>query len=102
VADRDRLKAALQPNAEGKYDGVEVLAALSGQSRDEVKARWEAIKAQAVRTDACTLHELLPTGETSKRWRCGACGWEPEAGSVLAYEQGLKHGRAHESGGGRG
>ena len=57
---------------------------------------------QSIRTDACQLHELLPTGEKSKRWRCGACGWEPEAGAMLAYEQGLKHGRAHPTGGGRG
>jgi hypothetical protein len=102
MADRDRLRKALQANAEGKYDGAEVLGALSGQPRADIIARFEAIKEQSKRTDACPLHELLPTGATHKRWRCRSCGWEPEAGPLLAYEQGLKHGREHPSGGGRG
>jgi hypothetical protein len=89
-------------NPDGTYDGIGVLSALGKVSREEVVARFEAIKAQHAKTAACSLHQLQPTGEKSNRWCCGACGWEPEAGPMLAYEQGLKHGREHQSGGGRG
>jgi hypothetical protein len=97
VADPRRFQ-----NPDGTYDGAAIVGALTGMSRDEARARFEAIKAQHARTQACLLHELVPTGEQSHRYRCTACGWEPEAGQLLAYEQGLKHGRAHASGGGRG
>jgi len=102
VADHKTLRQFQNPD--GTYDGVGVLGQLSGMSRDEIKARWEAIKAQHARAAACSLHQLLPTTNPRPyaQWRCGACGWEPEAGEMLAYEQGLKHGREHESGGGRG
>lgn len=91
-------------NHDGTYDGVGILAKLSGTTRAEVRERYEAIKAQHARTAACPLHELLPTGEAypKAQWRCGSCGWEPDAGHLLAYEQGLQHGREHEKGGGRG
>jgi hypothetical protein len=100
---KDRLKEALKPNAEGKYDGTEIVAAAIGGTRADAVALWESIKAQHARTEACELHQLLPTCEPrlKAQWRCGSCGWEPDAGKMLAYEQGLKHGRTHETGGGR-
>ena len=89
-------------NPDGTYDGVAMLGHLSGLSREEVTKTFERIREQQKKTAACALHKLNPTGEIPKRWRCESCGWEPEAGQVLAYEQGLQHGRAHGTGGGRG
>jgi ribosomal protein L37AE/L43A len=88
-------------NPDGTYDGVGMLGALSGQSREEVTKAFEAIREQHKRAAACSLHELKQTGERRKQWRCSSCGWEPEAGHAIAYEQGLQHGRAHATGGGR-
>jgi ribosomal protein L37AE/L43A len=89
-------------NPDGTYDGVGMLGALSGQSREQVAKAFERIREQHKQTAACALHQLKPTGEKHKQWRCESCGWEPEAGQTIAYEQGLQHGRAHATGGGRG
>jgi len=89
-------------NPDGTYDGVGMMASLSGQSREDVKATFNRIREQHKKTAACSLHRLMATGEKRKQWRCQECGWEPEAGQAIAYEQGLKHGRENAAGGGRG
>jgi hypothetical protein len=97
------LDEALQPNASGNYDGVAVLSALSGQPRAEVLEMLERVKAQSAKTKACLLHQLDPIegAKLSPTHRCRNCGWEPRAGELALYEQGLAHGRAHATGGGR-
>lgn len=87
---------------EVRIDAVPILAKLSGQTEEELLARVQSIREQMKRTDACGLHELdLVEEKPMPKWRCKSCGWVPLPGEVARYEQGLAHGRAHATGGGR-
>lgn len=88
--------------ADERINAVPILAAISGQTQEEVLATWERIKLQSKRTAACSLHELeLIEEKPFPKYRCKHCSWVPQPGELARYEQGLAHGRANTTGGGR-
>jgi hypothetical protein len=88
--------------AEERVDGLKLLSEISGVPTTEIREMWEQTKEQSKRTAACSLHELeLQSAKPFPKYRCKNCSWIPQPAELVRYEQGLAHGRAHATGGGK-
>ena len=56
-------------NADGTYNGVAVMADVSGLTQESVKSIWRQVKANAALLDACQRHDFVPAepGHRSRR-----------------------------------
>lgn len=83
--------------SEQRFDGTEILGAVSGLGKVEVKKIWEQVKANLKRLDECVgPHDFQRLALETKlmfRFRCTKCGGEIEGDNRSWYERGLKHGR---------
>lgn len=52
----------------------------------------QSINENTAKRESCSLHEFDKADRIGK-YRCKNCGCVEDGGFVLAYEQGLKHGR---------
>jgi hypothetical protein len=52
----------------------------------------QSINDNTSKRESCRLHEFEPAERIGK-FRCKNCGCVEDGGFLLAYEQGLKHGR---------
>lgn len=69
-------------NPNGTYDGIGVMADLTGHSRDEITAIAEQVKANHVRLNGCAYHEfeaLITAPPGHGKYRCRNCGGEINA-----------------------
>jgi hypothetical protein len=68
-------------------------------TREEVDALWKETVRKGEALRACAgphdFVDLTPDKPLNKTWRCKLCGGEMGTVAKGAYEQGLKHGRAH-------
>ncbi len=53
----------------------------------------QSINENTAKRESCSLHQFETTDRLGKH-RCKNCGCVEDGGFVLAYEQGLKHGRS--------
>lgn len=86
----------------GAISLVELLHEVSGRPRAQLRAALaKTLGADSARA-RCPLHHLtLTKSPLGSVWKCTSCGWVPTELQLVAYEQGLAHGRANQSGGGR-
>jgi len=55
-------------------------------------AIMQSINENTAKRESCNLHEFEKTDRIGK-YRCKNCGCVEDGGFILAYEQGLKHGK---------
>lgn len=79
---------------DGTYDGVGVMADLSGLSRQTVQELAAQVKANQARLAACERHDFAPAASGARRRVCRNCGGEADTIAVSWYEDGLRHGRS--------
>lgn len=79
---------------DGTYDGIGVMADLTGLSRQSVQEIAAQVKANHARLSACPLHDFAPAAAGKRKRVCRSCGGEADSVSVSWYEDGLRHGRA--------
>lgn len=65
---------------------------LKGMDKGTIKI-LQSINENTAKRESCSLHEFEKTDRIGK-YRCKNCGCVEDGGFTLAYEQGLKHGRA--------
>lgn len=84
-------------NPDGTYDGAGVMSELSGMQRSEVLARWEQVKANQAKLDACPWHEFERYGVDAssktvlrQKYRCKHCLGEIDHIAYHWHEQGRR------------
>lgn len=55
----------------------------------------QSINDNTTKRESCTLHEFEPVPDKPFKYHCKNCRCIEDGGFVMAYEQGLKHGREH-------
>jgi hypothetical protein len=79
-------------NPDGTYNGVGVMAEVSGLSRASVEGIWRQVKANAVLLNACTRHDFKPADPGVRSRRCIHCGGSVGLAEARWYELGRAHG----------
>lgn len=85
-------------NPDGTYDGVGVMADLTGLSRQSVVDIAAQVRANSERLAACPYHEfspIVPSTDTPRaamrpRYRCIECGGEVDANAYHWHQQGRR------------
>lgn len=81
---------------DGNYDGVGVMAEVTGLARDEIRAIAEQVKANHARLEGCPWHEfeVIPqpgiTARLSDRYRCRHCQGEVDAVAYRWHQKGRR------------
>lgn len=87
-------KNTLTPD--GTYDGIGVMASLTGLVRGTALSIAAHVTANQARLNACGWHEFEPIpgselpGNSHKRYRCRNCGGEVDAAIYYWHEQGRR------------
>lgn len=80
-------------NPDGTYNGVGVMAELTGLSRQSIAAVAEQVKENQARLRSCPHHEfspILPRRLLGQRYRCIECGGEVDAHAYHWFQEGLR------------
>ena len=80
-------------NPDGTYDGVGVMADLTGLTRTSVVDIAAQVRANHERLTACLYHEFSPVvsvGPGHPRYRCIECGGEVDAHAYHWHQQGRR------------
>lgn len=80
-------------NPDGTYDGVGVMADLTGLSRQSVVDIAAQARANSERLTACPYHEFSPVASEAPRrprYRCIECGGEVDANAYHWHQQGRR------------
>lgn len=80
-----------KPN--GNYDGIGVMAEVTGLPRDEIRALAEQVKANSAKLRTCPWHEfeaLITAPPGSGRYRCRNCKGEVDSSAYHWHEQGRR------------
>lgn len=84
-------------NPNGTYNGVTLMAELTGLGQDEIRAIAEQVKANQAKLDACPWHEFersTATGMlrsvTHQRYVCRNCGGEVDHHAHYWHELGRR------------
>lgn len=86
-------------NPNGTYDGVGVMAEVTGLPRDEIRALAEQVKANHAKLAGCLWHEFegysdsvvaAPTPAHRMRYRCRHCQGEVDASAYHWHQQGRR------------
>lgn len=81
-------------NQDGTYNGVGVMADLTGLSHKSVQEIAEEARANIERLRACPRHEfspILPRRVLGQRYRCIECGGDVDAHAYHWYMEGRRH-----------
>lgn len=80
-------------NPDGTYDGVGVMADLTGLTRTSVVDIAAQVRANIERLNSCPYHEFSPVvsdGPDRPRYRCIECGGEIDALAYHWHRQGRR------------
>lgn len=80
-------------NPDGTYDGVGVMADLTGLTRKTMTKIAEEVRANHARLEACPYHEfapILPLVRMGQRYLCIECGGEVDALAYHWHQQGRR------------
>lgn len=55
----------------------------------------QAVNNNTAKRESCTLHEFEPIKDKPFKYHCKNCGCIEDGSFLLAYEQGLEHGKCH-------
>lgn len=85
-------------NSNGTYDGVGVMADLTGLSRQSMVDLAAEVKANSERLNSCPYHEFapiqmaqgVPMAPLRQRYRCIECGGEVDRHAWYWFEQGRR------------
>ena len=80
-------------NSNGTYDGVGIMADLSGLSRQSMVDLAAEVKVNVDRLSACPYHEfapILPLAALRQRYRCIECGGEVDRNAYVWHERGRR------------
>lgn len=80
-----------KPN--GNYDGIGVMAEVTGLASDEIRAIAEQVKANSAKLRACPWHEfeeLITAPPGRGRYRCRNCQGEVDASAYLWHQWGRR------------
>lgn len=81
---------------DGNYDGVGVMAEVTGLPRDEIRAIAEQVKANGAKLRACPWHDFEVIEQTgivarlSDRYRCRHCQGDVDSSAYHWHEQGRR------------
>lgn len=84
-------------NADGTYDGVGVMAEVSGLGRSEVKELWEQVRANSAKLESCRYHEFEQSPQTAplrslthQKYVCIHCKGEVNYQQYTWHEKGRR------------
>lgn len=83
-------------NPNGTYNGVSLMAELSGLPQDDIRAIAEQVKANSAKLNACAYHDFEPIPGTAnaagfkQRYRCVHCLGEIDAIAHSWHELGRR------------
>lgn len=85
-------------NPDGTYDGVGVMADLTGLSRQSMADLAAEVKANSERLNSCPYHEFapiqmapgVPMAPLRQRYRCVECAGEVDRNAWYWFEQGRR------------
>jgi hypothetical protein len=86
-------------NPDGTYDGVGVMADLTGLSRQSMADLAAEVKANSERLNSCPYHEfapILPRVPLNQRYRCIECGGEINSSEWYWHQEGRRAPRERE------
>lgn len=78
-------------NADGTYDGLGVMADLTGLSRQSMVEIHERVKENQSLLNGCGYHEfspILPRVRMNQKYRCINCGGEVDSSAFYWFEKG--------------
>ena len=84
-------------NPDGTYNGLAVMAEVTGLPRRAVDEVYEQVKANSEMLRTCPRHDfspILPLRALGQRYRCIECGGEVDSSAHHWYQVGLRMGRA--------
>lgn len=85
------LEGHRKPN--GNYDGIGVMAEITGLGRDEIRELAEQVKANSAKLRGCPWHEfeeLITAPPGRGRYRCRNCKGEVDASAYHWHQQGRR------------
>lgn len=75
-------------------NNIDIISKLVG-GRDNLDEIWQQVQDNSKRQRECTYHEFeLIDNKFGSKYRCANCGCTEEIRFVIAYRQGLEHGRS--------
>lgn len=80
-------------NPDGTYNGVGVMADLTGLSRKTIQEIAEEAKANQARLASCPYHDfspILPRRTLGQKYRCIECGGEVDAHAYHWFQEGRR------------
>jgi hypothetical protein len=87
--------------SEEKKDGLDMMAGLTGLSREDMKEVWKRVQANHKRLDACPDHDFEPLpgakpslGGLPSKYRCKRCNGQIDGVAYRWYVQGRAHEKA--------
>lgn len=82
-------------NPDGTYNGLAVMAEVSGLPVKSMHDIWRDVKANQARLDGCAFHEfspIQPRVPANQRYRCIECGGEVDYHGWFWHEKGRRPG----------
>lgn len=80
-------------NPDGTYNGIGLMADLTGLARESVVEIAERVRANHEALESCSYHEfspILPRVPTRQRYRCIHCGGEVDYHAWYWHEKGRR------------
>jgi hypothetical protein len=79
-------------NPDGTFDGIGVMASMTGLSRKSIEEIAAEVKENHARLKSCTDHQFdAPLDPRQRKRVCRNCKGEADSASVIWYEEGKRH-----------